>query len=183
MVVKRKFRNYFLKPFQYKYALFTIWITVLGMIFTALIVYNVSIDTLIDTIQNDGKLTEQALETLNMNVVKYLIVPVIIVSAFCFLLSILVSHRVAGPIYKMELFLNKIGEGKIPGKIYFRESDVVPEMGEAFNKMIEYLNKVGGEAGKTEEMVKGIIFNDERDRSKIIDELDKIKNSLSSEKQ
>lgn len=183
MVVKRKFRNYFLKPFQYKYALFTIWITVLGMIFTALIVYNVSIDTLINTIQNDGKLTEQALETLNMNVVKYLIAPVIIVSAVCFLLSILVSHRVAGPIYKTELYLNKIGEGKIPGKIYFRETDVVPEMSEAFNRMIEHLHKVGGNAEKTEEMVKGMIFNDERDRAKLISELEKIKNSLSSEKQ
>ena len=49
---------------------------------------------------------------------------------------VVVSHRIAGPIYRMNKHIEEIAKGESPKEINFRKSDFFPEISEVFNKMV-----------------------------------------------
>jgi len=59
---------------------------------------------------------------------------VIIVSA---VIGIFLSHRVAGPLYKLGMFFSKVKNGENPGKLRFRTNDYFPEVATGFNEMLD----------------------------------------------
>lgn len=62
-----------------------------------------------------------------------------VVLIFSFL--IFVTHRVAGPIYKLQKYLRGIREGTENDKLYFRKGDYFPEVAEDVNLTIESLRE------------------------------------------
>jgi len=64
----------------------------------------------------------------------YLIVVVI--------LSAVVSHKIAGPIYKFEKICELISKGDITQRVYLRKGDALDELKNSFNMMIEKINTV-----------------------------------------
>ena len=166
-MIKRKFKNYFLKTFQYKYSIFVMWIVIVAMLVTALIVYNTCINYLITTTQDKGVISSESIEGLNLTLIKYLVVPAVVACLVCFLLSIMISHRVAGALFRIEMYLNQMSEGKLPDKIRFRDDDVVPEIGESFNKMLAYLNEVESGVGGLEKIMLDAEFNKDKALKKL----------------
>lgn len=59
--------------------------------------------------------------------------------AIAFLATIFLTHRVAGPLYKLQKFLREKREGHSYGKLFFRNGDYFPEIAEEFNKTFEKL--------------------------------------------
>jgi methyl-accepting chemotaxis protein len=55
--------------------------------------------------------------------------------------SIFISHRIAGPIYKIKSVIDKMASGDLPPQIYLRKNDEFKELAESVNKLIEYLNQ------------------------------------------
>ena len=53
-----------------------------------------------------------------------------------FLISIFMSHRVAGPLYKLRMFINRAKEGDLSEDLYFRKNDHFSEIAEDYNGMI-----------------------------------------------
>ena len=166
-MIKRKFKNYFLKSFQYKYSIFVMWIVIVSMLVTALIVYNTCINYLITTAQDEGVISSESIEGLNLTLIKYLVVPAVVACLVCFLLSIMISHRVAGALFRIEMYLNQMSKGKLPDKIQFRDDDVVPEIGESFNKMLAYLYEVKSGVDGLEKMMLDAEFNKEKTLKKL----------------
>jgi nitrogen fixation/metabolism regulation signal transduction histidine kinase len=59
--------------------------------------------------------------------------------------GLLISHRIAGPIYRMCLHLDLVANGKTEKDVSFRKKDFFPELAEAFNR---HMRVVRGEDTK-----------------------------------
>ncbi|MFZ4712861.1 MAG: hypothetical protein ACOYL6_04065 [Bacteriovoracaceae bacterium] len=60
--------------------------------------------------------------------------------AFCsiiFIVSIFISHKIAGPIFKLTSFLRKVASGINPGKLFFRDGDHFMELADDYNEAME----------------------------------------------
>ena len=57
------------------------------------------------------------------------------------LLAIYLSHKTAGPLYRLKKEFKEIHSGKRGNKIFLREGDDFQEVMDDFNQVIDYLNK------------------------------------------
>ena len=64
-----------------------------------------------------------------------------VVLVFTFLLF--VTHRIAGPIYKLQKYLSGIREGTESGKLFFRKGDYFMDLADDINLTIESLRSQG----------------------------------------
>lgn len=57
--------------------------------------------------------------------------------------GLIVSHKIAGPLYRIRLEFSKMANKDAPAlhKIQFRDGDYFPEVAEAFNDLVEKLKK------------------------------------------
>lgn len=74
-------------------------------------------------------------------------------TALTFAICVFISHRIAGPIYKISIFLTSIKKGENRGKLFFRKHDYFKDLAEEYNgamksfqdnyqKDFAYLNEV-----------------------------------------
>ncbi len=80
-------------------------------------------------------------------------------------LGVFVSHRIAGPLHRLNRFMLDIAEGKAVPELRFRDHDEFMHMAESFNKCVHALaSKPTGSAGSTEaEQEKSAAFIEIRD--------------------
>lgn len=62
-------------------------------------------------------------------------------TALVFIICIFVSHKIAGPVYKLQKFLQSYREGNSLGQLQFRNGDYFPELAEEYNDTIEFINE------------------------------------------
>ncbi len=65
--------------------------------------------------------------------------------------TLIVSHKIAGPMFRFEKELSEIGEGNLTKKIVLRKEDQMVEMAGCLNRMVENLQ------GKIVEICGGIV--------------------------
>jgi methyl-accepting chemotaxis protein len=53
--------------------------------------------------------------------------------------AIILSHRIAGPLHRLQRHLEKVGEGKEPTDVKFRKGDLYQSVAEACNKVMARL--------------------------------------------
>ncbi len=72
-----------------------------------------------------------------------LIYPLIIKSTIFFallaMISALLSHRIAGPVYHLEKVCREIKEGNKQSRVKLRKGDALSDLAEEFNSMLDYL--------------------------------------------
>lgn len=68
---------------------------------------------------------------------------------FAMLTGLLMTHRMAGPIYKFKLELKRIEEGKAPRPIAVRKHDEFHDVAEALNGALEALAARGGDVAES----------------------------------
>lgn len=59
------------------------------------------------------------------------------ITALVFIVCIFFSHKIAGPLYKLQRFFEIVKNGGFPGKLYFRGGDYFPELAEDFNEAMD----------------------------------------------
>lgn len=55
--------------------------------------------------------------------------------------AIFLSHRIAGPLYRLERHLEAVGEGKAPNDVKFRKGDLYKDLADACNKVMARLRE------------------------------------------
>jgi methyl-accepting chemotaxis protein len=65
---------------------------------------------------------------------------IMLVSPLIFLLGLLSSHKIAGPVYRIEKSVGEISEGNLALKIKLRPGDELVDLADAINIMTENLN-------------------------------------------
>lgn len=53
-----------------------------------------------------------------------------------FLISIFMSHRIAGPIYKLSMFLSEAAKGNFKGELQFRKRDHFQDLAQSYNHVL-----------------------------------------------
>jgi sensor histidine kinase YesM len=132
-------RNIFLidKPFQIRFAIYVCsWLIALSFVYP-LIVYSM-FDYFIRYASHDPNGPPvQVLHDLRYQVMMLLIALQLLFLFISFLISIFMSHRIAGPLYKLKLFLAKLREGDLKEELHFREKDHFRELAGDYNEAIK----------------------------------------------
>lgn len=133
-------RNYFIKKgFQARFILRFILVIFLGIIVSSGIVYYLTSKKIEEAyyrshikIASTGEIVYPILFTANIITVGIIIVITIII-------TLLISHKIAGPLYRIEKSIHEIGEGNLSFKIYLRAKDELITLAEIFNNMMAKL--------------------------------------------
>lgn len=62
-------------------------------------------------------------------------------SVLVFIICILFTHKIAGPVYKLKKYLSSIREGLSEGKLYFRQGDYFRDLEEDVNSTFETIKE------------------------------------------
>lgn len=89
---------------------------------------------------------ESFLSYLNIDESEDLLLPVVLVAELISIfivavISLFVSHRIAGPVYRFERVCEAVAQGKLDFQIRLREKDEFKELAEAFNRMLTSLKE------------------------------------------
>jgi nitrate/nitrite-specific signal transduction histidine kinase len=68
-----------------------------------------------------------------------IIIPIIFV--ILSVIIIFISHRIAGPLCRLRQYMKRVGNGDFKTRISFRSYDAVHDIADAFNNMVENLEK------------------------------------------
>lgn len=124
------------KHLQYRY-MALIFLSVL----LAFVVVGLDVLWTVSKVVNEHPMMQPLLEELSammplfgIKVVMYMVM-VLIVSA-------VVSHRMAGPVFKFEKSCATVGEGDLTHRVYLRKGDQLMDLQEQFNNMTGAVNEV-----------------------------------------
>ncbi len=122
----------------------------------------------------------------NVNMLLFIRVPILVV--FVSLFSLILSHKIAGPVYRFEQSSKKIANGDLSLRIKLRQGDELTELADIFNKMTENLETFVVKDREVIEKVIGIINQvpmtlkqdeiDEEEKERIILELTEVVTEL-----
>ena len=124
------------KKFQFRFAIYVCtWLITLSLAYP-LIIYNLfdyfihylSLDPMGPVLTNLQKTREDLL--------KLLITMQLILLSIAFMISIFMSHRIAGPLYKLRLYFKEAAKGNFDHKLAFRRSDYFLELPDDYNQMM-----------------------------------------------
>jgi methyl-accepting chemotaxis protein len=101
------------------------------------------------------------------------------------IISILASHKIAGPIYRLEKKLENFADGDLAGKVYFRQYDPLKNVANTFNntlgeitQRIKAIDDAADSTNKAREKLDGSAKSIEAFRDRIIaleNEIEKFK--------
>ncbi len=77
-------------------------------------------------------------DTVNRDLVKYVAIFILVIAV----LSIFVSHKIAGPVFRLENSAKQIAQGDLTQDVQLRYGDELRDLSEAFNTMTESLRKM-----------------------------------------
>lgn len=141
---QRKLRNFIINPkFQMKYIF---WVTMGGLTvmtgYAFIFYYFVKENYMI--LVDMADMTKEAKDLLYHEL--HVIILLLIAFSVLFLIittiiGIVFSHRVAGPLYKLNLVISKIKEGNTDERCHFRPNDEFREIANNFNEMLNSIIK------------------------------------------
>jgi methyl-accepting chemotaxis protein len=86
-------------------------------------------------------------------------IEILLITAIIVFISIFTSHKLAGPLFRLERELNEFAEGNITQKIRFRDSDPFEKIETTYNNAIEELTLKLASLNKAYENMKKAIEN------------------------
>jgi methyl-accepting chemotaxis protein len=140
----KKFKRrivYIKKDYQRSFILRYCLVALAALIVTGALVYYLSNDTMTATYRyNELKLQQTAEVILPALLVAGAVVLVAFLAATVFL-TLFVSHKIAGPLYRFGKTIESIGEGNLQERIHLREKDQLKDFAEQVNNMTENLSR------------------------------------------
>lgn len=157
--VKR--RQYFIKKgFQFHFIIKFCLLLLAGVVISTGLLFVLSQDTLTSSFQNSRLEIQSTAMSILPAILYTNLITLFLVSAAAIAVTLFVSHKIAGPMYRIEKGLAAAGNGDLTHRINFRKKDQMRIMAENFNTMTERL------AGKISE-----IETEVRDLEKLAEEL------------
>jgi hypothetical protein len=132
-----KRRTYLVNPeFQIKFSLY-----VCGLVFISSIIYPLTIYDLITSfigfVATKNPQVAQELEGKRSGLIMILTLWQVGFTALVFIICIFFSHKIAGPMYKLQKFLRAKRNGDDSGRLFFRKGDYFQEVADDFNEAFE----------------------------------------------
>ncbi len=129
------------KKFQLKFAFFVCtWIFALSMVYP-IVIYNI-FEFFLNNMQPGATaptLTPERIKDVQNQIVWVLGALQILFMVITFIISIFLSHRIAGPLYKLRRAMDDVSKGNLDQRITFRKNDHFTELQDSFNDMVQTL--------------------------------------------
>lgn len=164
------------KPFQFRFALYVVsWISALSVIYP-LLIFNLYewFHRYLSADPNGPRIP--FLEESRKDVILWLILMQGFFMAMTFLLSLFLSHRIAGPVYKIGKAMHDARNGNLE-KITFRGSDHFKELATEYNHFIESIQDSATAAKAHIEKAQALV-KDEAVKKELDDSLATLKHLL-----
>ena len=136
-----KRRQFFIKKeFQFRFILrFCILVLIGGMLSTGLILY-FSQGNLTSLFTNSRLVVTDTAMFILPAVLYTNLVTILIISLSMIAVTLFVSHKIAGPLFRLEKDINVIAEGDLSYTVYLRKGDQLRELSADINQMTTSLN-------------------------------------------
>ncbi|MFA4842836.1 MAG: methyl-accepting chemotaxis protein [Candidatus Omnitrophota bacterium] len=114
-----------------------------------------------------------------------LILRLLLLTPLVALLSIFISHKIAGPLYRVERFIKGVARGDLSSKLRLRKGDELQELAEAINDMtddiknrVKKLKGISNMAGLELERLRRILGKELPDIKVVKSEVDELAKSI-----
>jgi len=135
-------RNYYIdKDFQTKFILKFCSLVAFGSFLTvALICWLAQHSTTVGIA--DGRVAvHTTAEYLLPLLLQTVFVQLVVVSLAVIVMTLLFSHKIAGPLYRFKVMLGALGEGDLSKPMRLREGDQLQKVSEAYNEAVEKISE------------------------------------------
>ena len=137
-----KRRNYFVKKdFQTRFILKFSFITLIGVGISTILLFILSRDTLTSSSRSSRLTIENTGIAILPNIIFSNLITLALISLAAIAVTLFVSHKIAGPLFRLEKEVEEIGEGNLTRKVMFREKDQITALADGLTQMTASLNK------------------------------------------
>ena len=134
-------KNYFIKrEFQTKFILKFCALVALTALISAIVVYLFLSRSVTTVFENSKIVIKPSTEFVMPGLILSSLVSILLVSLATIVTVLFISHRIAGPLYKLENSLERMAEGDLSFDISLRKNDETKTLSEAFNRTRRRLN-------------------------------------------
>ncbi len=188
--MRYKRNNYFInKVFQSEFILKFCGLVAIGSTVFGIIVYLFSKHTLTTSFENSRLVIKSTADYLFPGLLFGGLIVAIFTALAASVIVMLMTHRIAGPMYRFEKYINEIGSGRLCSDLKIRKKDQFQNMAGSLNKMTQDLKlglvEVSEVSEKLDKLIGQLSDSSSReillkeDIKRIVSELKKDKQNLS----
>lgn len=131
---------YINKDFQLKFIFKFCLIVLIGVIISTSLVFFFSQNTLTSSFENSRLVIKNTGNAILPVIIITNLITLGIISIAVILVTLYVSHRIAGPMFRFEKDLERIQKGDLSVNINLRKKDQLSDMSQALNNMTQSMN-------------------------------------------
>lgn len=188
MGYKRK--QYFInKTFQSEFIVKFCGLVIMGSVVFGIILYLFSKHALTTSFENSRLVIKSTADYIFPGLLFGGVITAIITALAAGVVVILMTHRIAGPMYRFERYINEIGSGRLYSDLKIRKKDQFQNMADSLNKMTHDLKlgllEVNDVSDELDKLIEELSASSSReillreDIKRIVGELKKDKQNLS----
>ena len=136
-----KRNTYLINPkFQIKFSIYVCILVFISSLIYPLTIYDLMTSFISYLAKSSPEMASQ-INDKRTSLISILVFWQIGFTSLIFILCIFFSHKIAGPLYKLQNFLKAIRDGNSNGKLYFRNGDYFKEIADEFNETFEVITE------------------------------------------
>lgn len=146
MAINHRRRIYFIeKRFQANFILKFCALVAMGGLLTIGILYFLSHQSTTVAIVNSRVLVKTTADFILPILVQTVVITMIITSLAAIVVTLFVSHKIAGPLYRLKKTMKELGEGNFSEDFKIRRLDQLQDLAAVFNSMLTKIRQVATE--------------------------------------
>lgn len=135
-------KNYFIeRSFQIKFILEFCILVVIGGLLTMGMLYLLGRRSTTVAIVNSSVVVKSTADFLLPILIQTVLVVMVLIGIAAIVVTLFVSHKIAGPLYRLKKAMHDLGEGDLSTEIKLRKLDQLKDIAEAFNGMVRNLKE------------------------------------------
>ena len=135
-VAKIKRRQYFVqKNFQFKFILKFCMVLLIGIIISTGLLFLFSMNTLTSSFEQSRLVIKNTAYAIIPSVFLSNLITLALITLATIIVTLLVSNKLAGPLFRFQKELKEIGEGNLTQVIQLRKDDQITAMADSLNQM------------------------------------------------
>jgi len=135
-------RNYYIdKNFQTKFILKFCSLVAVGSLLTVALIYWLAQHSTTVGIADGRVAVHTTAEYLLPLLLQTVLLQIVIVSLVAVVMTLLVSHKIAGPLFRFKVMLGILGEGDLLSTMKLREGDQLQQVAVAYNEAVGKINE------------------------------------------
>ncbi|MCG8685312.1 MAG: HAMP domain-containing protein [Desulfobacterales bacterium] len=141
--VKRyKRRQYYIKPgFQTRFTILFLSILIMGGVVSLGLTLAFTQDSLTSTYVDSKLVIQNTSLAIMPSVIFTTVLTTLGIGSIAALFFLVISHKIAGPIHRFELDIQRVAKGDLATRIRIRKNDQFQELAISLNQMISALNE------------------------------------------